>query len=591
MRSIVEALAGQLERIIDKKAEKAAKPTESVSYARVISSDNGEIWVHVIGGPERTPVTETIASVERGDVVKVRISGGKCAIEGNVTSPSASSTVVERVVTGTIGKTVERLDRLEADVVVVNDILYAAKAIIDQLDVDELEAATAYIETLIAGDVTAESIVADEARISDLEANSATITDLNAEHARVNSLFSGFADIAQLETDEAIIEFLRANYATIQELDAHYIETDVLNGKYAKIDFENVVGATIEEATMQKVIAKSGWFENLSSEGGTFTGKLKAVVLDGDTALFRNIYADALKILGEDGLYHALNFMRYDETATYTEVSNPTGNPAEQGWYIINERGEYSRTTDTSVVSGHPTYYVKAYTNFDTAAYWSRYGEDLEEGLHGSNIIAETITATQIDVSTLVAAMLLTQYIQIGASGSVHIESNGERFSFFNGGYGWERIAKDYASYFTQVPTPVLGSPKTNLYYEKDSDNNFVRTQDEEPVSGKAYWFQYEAIQSPTGDPSGHHWYEMDSTGYMTLTDDHSVVQDKTYYRGLITATDKLPGEVAYIAVDPNTNQSWFYINNEVVVNELRFGKWQWRSLQGSNNLVLKWIG
>ena len=46
-----------------------------------------------------------------------------------------------------------------------------------------------------------------------------------------------------------------------------------------------------------------------------------------------------------------------DETPTYTAVENPSGNPAEQGWYEKN--GDvYSLTEDTAVVSGK-TYYVK----------------------------------------------------------------------------------------------------------------------------------------------------------------------------------------------------------------------------------------
>ena len=46
-----------------------------------------------------------------------------------------------------------------------------------------------------------------------------------------------------------------------------------------------------------------------------------------------------------------------EETPTYTAVENPSGNPAEQGWY--EKSGDvYSLTNDTQVVSGK-TYYVK----------------------------------------------------------------------------------------------------------------------------------------------------------------------------------------------------------------------------------------
>ena len=45
------------------------------------------------------------------------------------------------------------------------------------------------------------------------------------------------------------------------------------------------------------------------------------------------------------------------ETPTYTAVENPSGNPAEQGWYE-KSGNTYSQTTDTEVVSGK-TYYTK----------------------------------------------------------------------------------------------------------------------------------------------------------------------------------------------------------------------------------------
>ena len=47
-----------------------------------------------------------------------------------------------------------------------------------------------------------------------------------------------------------------------------------------------------------------------------------------------------------------------EETPTYTAVENPSGNPAEQGWYE-KSGNTYSQTTDTEVVEGK-TYYVKS---------------------------------------------------------------------------------------------------------------------------------------------------------------------------------------------------------------------------------------
>ena len=54
--------------------------------------------------------------------------------------------------------------------------------------------------------------------------------------------------------------------------------------------------------------------------------------------------------------------------------------------------------------------------------------------------------------------------------------------------------------------------------------------------------------------------------------------------------TEPFPGEIAFLAVDPSTNQSMFYMNRSVVVNDLYFGKWQWRS-RANDNMTLTWVG
>lgn len=52
---------------------------------------------------------------------------------------------------------------------------------------------------------------------------------------------------------------------------------------------------------------------------------------------------------------------------TYTPVSNPSGNPQEQGWYVSDGGTGYVLTTDTEVQGG-TTYYIKS-TTYDTSAF------------------------------------------------------------------------------------------------------------------------------------------------------------------------------------------------------------------------------
>ena len=51
----------------------------------------------------------------------------------------------------------------------------------------------------------------------------------------------------------------------------------------------------------------------------------------------------------------------------YTPVSNPQGNPQEQGWYVSDGGSGYTPATDVSVQGG-TTYYTKS-TTYDTAAF------------------------------------------------------------------------------------------------------------------------------------------------------------------------------------------------------------------------------
>ena len=48
--------------------------------------------------------------------------------------------------------------------------------------------------------------------------------------------------------------------------------------------------------------------------------------------------------------------------------------------------------------------------------------------------------------------------------------------------------------------------------------------------------------------------------------------------------------EVAYAAIDEESNESVFYMTKAIVTQDLRFADWQWRS-RSNGNLSLKWVG
>jgi len=76
------------------------------------------------------------------------------------------------------------------------------------------------------------------------------------------------------------------------------------------------------------------------------------------------------RFAADDFVFHSVAPWRFGNTETttslrctvaYTAVVNPSGNPQEQGWFILENNGRYILTTDTSVVSG-TTYYIKTST-------------------------------------------------------------------------------------------------------------------------------------------------------------------------------------------------------------------------------------
>ena len=484
---------------------KAKEVRASEHLATVLRQDSeGVYWVSIPGGADESPISTAMVNAMPGDTVRVSIANGRSVMTGNVTSPSATTSQVGKVAQvankamTTAYSESARIDNLEATALTAQSALIgelvAEAAKIENLTAEQIAAIAAYIGTLVANDVTAANIVSDHGRFGSVEANAAKVANLTAEEL---SAAAGY--IEDLVAESLFASDIIADHAAISDLDV-----DSLDAKYLKANFSNIDGAHIDSADIKDLFAHSGWFDEVTITGDeTITGQLKSVLVDGDSARFRNIYADALKILGEDGLYHALNFMGYDQSKEYYPVTPESDDdPSEKGWY---ERSGspgsyvYSETEDTSVVSGK-TYYEERYASAGTRALFDEYGESLDNGLHGSHIIAESITATEIDVSTLVTAMLLTQVIQVGASGGIHVEMNGNRFSF---------------------------------------------------LAGDAHL-----------DPNWSNPMEP---------------QD---------------GEVAFIAVDPTSNNSMFYINNAVIVTDLRFGggNWKWYS-RSNNNMALKWMG
>ena len=88
----IDNLAAQLQKTINEKDE--GKKTGYDTQATVVKVSSDTIWVKIPGGVDETPVSKTVSAKE-GDIVQVRVAGGRAWIVGNYTAPATDDTRAE----------------------------------------------------------------------------------------------------------------------------------------------------------------------------------------------------------------------------------------------------------------------------------------------------------------------------------------------------------------------------------------------------------------------------------------------------------------------------------------------------------------
>ena len=354
------ALSNDLATLFAKTTQdKQESKKESTAYGKIVV-DDGKEYVQLDGSDLLTPISSTTV-VQDGDRVLVTIKNHTAIVTGDLTTPSASNKDVEK-----IGTKISEFDIVIADKVSTEQ-LEAEMARIEQLRVTDLTATNAKFETIegkvaeidtIKADVIEVSgkVTAHEGEFTTLRADIADFKDVTAEsiEAIEGEFHTLESDYATFE--ETVTNKLTANEATIKDLQTNKLDTTTANITYANIDFSN-----IKEAAIEKLFSDSGIIKDLIMSDGKVTGELVGVTIKGDLIEGNTVKADKLVIQGEDGLYYKLN---------------------------VNALGETTASSD----------------------------EKYQNGLDGSVIVAESITAEKISVDDLVA---------FGATiGGFHIDGN-----------------------------------------------------------------------------------------------------------------------------------------------------------------------
>ena len=326
--------------------DKEQTKKESTAYGKIVKDGDKE-YVQLDGSDLLTPIESTTV-VKEGDRVIVTIKNHTAIVTGDFTNPSASNKDVTE-----IGDKITEFEIVIADKVTTEQ-LEAEVARIDKLIADNVQATNAKFETIEGKVAEIDTIKADVVEIDGkVTAHEAEFTTIRAdiadfENVTVDSIKSIEGQFYALESNYANFEVtvtnkLTASDAKITELETKKLDTETANAKYATIDFSN-----IGEAAIEKLFSDSGIIKDLIMSDGKVTGELVGVTIKGDLIEGNTIKADKLVVLGDDGLYYKLN---------------------------INSLGEEIVTSD----------------------------EKYQNGLDGSNIIAQSITADRIAVTDLVA--------------------------------------------------------------------------------------------------------------------------------------------------------------------------------------------
>lgn len=191
-----------------------------------------------------------------------------------------------------------------------------------------------------------EDIVNVNDKVDELNVDYIKTKEVVADKVDADLVVADEAILSKLKSDEIDVLSLIADKAVILELIAENASLNTLEAKNAYLKYVSIDSVNVNQAWMDEFYANSGLIEFVTADDATVTGHLVGVTISGDMIKAGTLMADKLVVRGDDGNYYKLN-------------------------------------TDFSVIPG-----VKPVE---------------EDTIHGSVMVANSITAEKISVSDLVA--------------------------------------------------------------------------------------------------------------------------------------------------------------------------------------------
>lgn len=396
---------------------------------------DGKEYVQIDGSEIWTPVTSTVEA-ETGERVTVLLKDHTATVTGNISSPSARTKTVQNLKdeVDEHGNTIKQLDNSitqqnNSIIQINNSIKQQGDTInsfgntidsqnnkIQQFDntiKQHGDSITSMNNTITqhGNQITTMNNTIESQNNTIKQQGDTIISQGNTITQQGNLISQQGNTINQhntsIETANSNIQILNSGFKIedgvltgLSEIVVDELETNTLNAKYANIDFAN-----IEMAAVEKLFSDSGIIKDLIVSEGKITGELVGVTIKGDLIEVNTVKADKLVVRGEDGIYYKLN---------------------------VDSLGEATASSD----------------------------EKYQNGLDGSVIVANSITAEKVAVTDLVA---------FGATiGGFHIDDH----SLYSG-------AKNAATnttrgiFLSDDGQLSVGDSNNYLRYFKDTDGNY----------------------------------------------------------------------------------------------------------------------
>lgn len=365
--SLSQNLINQFVKVVNYKEKQKKETTVNAVYKQI----DGVKYVQIDGSDIWTPVTAMVEA-EDGDRVKVSIKNHTATITGNITNPSASSTSVQDMkdTVDEHGNTIKQINNSieqqgNSIIQIDNSIKQVENTILqyDNTINQQNNKIQQFENTINQQNNTIEQIGNNITQMGDdiesinntVIAQGNTITQHDNVIEQQGNLISQQGNIISqqgttLETFNSQITILNSGFKIedgvltgLSDIIVENLKTNNFDTEYANIDFTN-----INFAAVKKIFSESGIIKDLIVDEGNITGELVGVTIKGDLIEANTLKADKLVIKGENGLYYKLN---------------------------VDSLGETTASSD----------------------------EKYQNGLDGSVIVANSITAEKVNVSDLVA--------------------------------------------------------------------------------------------------------------------------------------------------------------------------------------------